>query len=252
MADFFPNSALKVFVTGGNSGLGKALAEAYYHRGAQVVIGGRDERALKETADQYPGMKSCLVDLARAESIASCAAWVRENFSGLNVLINNAGVQKVLKFDRPLDNAELLTEVQVNFSGLLLLTNALLPTLLGQEKAALINVGSGLAFVPLASTPVYCASKAAVHSFSVSLRHQLRTTGVRVIEIIPPKVTTNLHRDQEASGPGISVQDFIKQTLIGLHADRDEIYIGRAKLLYYLSRLAPAWIHRKMNSADPR
>ena len=252
MSDFFPNSSLKVFVTGGNSGLGKSLAEAYYRKGSIVIIGGRNQEALDAVAQECPGMATRLIDLSDRGSIRECADWLKAEHPDLNLLINNAGIQKVLKFDRELEEAELCAEVDVNFTGLLLLTNALLPTLLAQPKAGIINVTSGLAYVPLASTPVYCATKAALRSFSTSLRYQLRGTGVSVIEVIPPKVNTALHRDQEAEIPGMSVEDFLQQTLVGLNDGQEQIFVGRARYLRWLARLAPDWITNKINAADPR
>ena len=252
MSTFFPNSSLKVFITGGNSGLGKALAEAYYRKGSVVIIGGRNQKALDEVADQCPGMTTRFIDLSDRQSIAECAGWLKENHPDLNLLINNAGIQKVLKFDRELEEADLCAEMDVNFTGLLLLTNALLPTLLAQPEAGIVNVTSGLAYVPLASTPVYCATKAALRSFSASLRYQLRETGVRVIEVIPPKVDTALHRDQNVELPGLSVEKFIEETLVGLNKGREQIFVGRAGVLHWLSRLAPEWIMDKINSSDPR
>jgi uncharacterized oxidoreductase len=252
MSSFFPNSSLKVFITGGNSGLGRALAEAYYRKGSIVIIGGRNQEALEEVAEQCPGMATRLIDLSDRGSIRDCAAWLKGEHPDLNLLINNAGIQKILKFDRELEETELCAEVEVNFIGLLLLTNALLPTLLAQPKAGIINVTSGLAYVPLASTPVYCATKAALRSFSTSLRYQLRETGVSVIEVVPPKVNTALHRDQQAEIPGMSVDEFLQQTLVGLNKGQEQIFIGKARYLRWLARLAPEWITKKLNATDPR
>lgn len=253
MSDFFPCTELKVFITGGNSGLGKALAEAYYRKGSQVIIGGRNLEALERVADDCPGMTTREVDLSDRDSIAACATWLADAHPDLDILINNAGLQKILKFHAQLDDQELVAEIDVNLTALILLTNRVLPILLRRPRAAVINVGSGLGFVPLASTPIYCATKAAVHSFSRSLRYQLRETGVRVIEVIPPKVETNLHRLQEVELPqGLSVEDFVKQTLHGLNQNQERIFVGKASFLRWASRLAPNWIFRVLNSKDPR
>jgi uncharacterized oxidoreductase len=253
VSDFFPRSELKVFITGGNSGIGKALAEAYYRKGSQVIISGRNEQALKEVADLCPGMTIRVLDLTDRDAITECGAWLRDHHPDLDILINNAGIQKIVKFNHPLDRSDLLSEIDVNLIAPLLLTNEVLPVLLKRPRAAVINVSSGLAFVPLASTPVYCATKAAVHSFSVSLRHQLRDTEVSVIEVIPPKVETNLHRHQEVELPdGITLDEFLKQTLTGLNNGQDEIFVEKAKILYWASRFAPGWIFNLLNSKDPR
>jgi uncharacterized oxidoreductase len=253
VADFFPRSELKVFITGGNSGLGKALAEAYYRKGSQVIISGRNEQALQEVADQCPGLTIRVLDLADRDAIADCGVWLREHHPDLDVLINNAGIQKIVKFHERLDTTDLTSEIEVNLTALVLLTNEVLPILLKRPQGALINVSSALAFVPLAATPIYCATKAAVHSLSVSLRRQLARTGVRVIEVIPPKVATNLHRHQEVDLPdGLSVDAFLRQTLIGLSQGRDEIFIEKSRVLYWASRIAPNWILNILNSRDPR
>ena len=182
-----------ILITGGGSGLGRGFAEAFHKLGNQVVIAGRREDVLRETAEANAGMDWVRMDVADAASIAEATAEVVRRHGGLNVVMNNAGVQRYIDFTKVYDDAKALEEINTNILGLMRVTAALLPQLRGVPDAVVVNVSSGLAFVPLARYPVYCASKAFVHSFSISLRHQLKETGVRVVELAPPWVESGLH-----------------------------------------------------------
>lgn len=218
-----------------------------------VIIAGRREDELKRVADECPGMLTRPLDLGNRNSIRDCAAWLQAEHPDLNLLINNAGVQKVLDFRESIDESDLLTEIEVNFIGLVLLTNALLPILRRQSDSGVINIGSGLAYVPKVATPIYSATKAAVHSFSLSLREQLRSTSVSVVEVLPPLVKTNLHASQRVELPdGISVDDFVRETLVALNSGYEEIRVGKSRALFWGSRLVPKLFLRMINSKDPR
>ena len=182
-----------ILITGGGSGIGRGLAEGFHKLGNQVVIAGRRKQVLDETTAANPGMKSLLLNIEDAPVIGSFAAKATVEFPGLNVLINNAGIMRRenLLAQQP-DLADAESIVATNLLGPIRLTAALLPHLEKQPRAAIINVSSGLAFLPLAITPTYCATKAAIHSYSLSLRHQLRKTKVEVLELIPPYVATDL------------------------------------------------------------
>lgn len=239
-----------VFITGGNSGIGFGLAQAFHARGAHVILAGRNADALKSAAIHYPGMSVEVLDMADEKSIADCALRVAERYPNLTTVINNAGIQQILDFNGDqLPAADLIAkEVNTNLVGLIQLTAALLPVLKAQPSARLINMGSGLGFVPLSAAPVYSATKAAVHSFSVSLRHQLAKTSVKVIEIIPPVVTTNLHRGQSRKPPNaMSVDDFVRAVMRGLDAGRMEIPVGMAKALLLGQRILPNLFFRIIN-----
>jgi uncharacterized oxidoreductase len=182
-----------ILITGGGSGIGRGLAEAFHALGNQVVIAGRRKQALKETADANPGMKWLTVNIEDAAQIRDFAARAAAEFPVLNVLINNAGImrtEKLLAQQADLVDAESI--VATNLLGPIRLTAALLAHLQKQPHAAIMNVSSGLAFLPLVLTPTYCATKAAIHSYTLSLRYQLRTAGIEVLELIPPYVATNL------------------------------------------------------------
>ena len=182
-----------IMITGGGSGIGCGLAEAFHALGNQVVIAGRRKQALDETTTANPGMKSHTLDVQDPAAIRTFASQAAAEFPSLNVLINNAGImraEKLLAQQPDLADAEAI--VTTNLLGPIRLTAALLPLLQRQPSSTIVNVSSGLAFLPLALTPTYCATKAAMHSYSLSLRYQLRATTTEVLELIPPYVATDL------------------------------------------------------------
>jgi uncharacterized oxidoreductase len=182
-----------ILVTGGGSGIGRGLAEALHALGNKVVIAGRRKQALDETTAANPGMKSLMLDVEKREGICSFAAQVAASFPSLNVLINNAGIMRAEKLlDQQPDLADAEAIIATNLLGPIRLTAALLPHLQKQPSATIINVSSGLAFLPLAITPTYCATKAAIHSYTQSLRYQLKSTAIEVVELAPPYVATDL------------------------------------------------------------
>ena len=182
-----------ILITGGGSGIGRGLAEELHKLGNQVVIAGRRKHMLDETAAANPGMKSMTLDIESPAAIREFAVKAVANFPTLNVLINNAGIMRAEKFlDQQLDLADAESIVTTNLLGPIRLTGALLPHLLEQPHATIVNVSSGLAFVPLVFTPTYCATKAAIHSYTESLRYQLKSTSIEVLELIPPYVQTRL------------------------------------------------------------
>jgi len=182
-----------ILMTGGGSGIGRGLAESLHALGNQVIISGRRRQALDETTRVNPGMKSLTVDMQDAASIRALAARATSEFPTLNILINNAGImraEKLLAQQSDLADSEAI--VATNLLGPIRLSAALLPHLQKQTRATIMNVSSGLAFLPLALTPTYCATKAALHSYTLSLRYQLRNTNIEVLELIPPYVATDL------------------------------------------------------------
>lgn len=238
-----------VLVTGAGSGIGRGLAEAFAARCARVIAAGRTREPLDALAARRPGIEVEILDVADPAAVRACAARVAERHPGLTTLVNNAGIQRIIDFNAAPHPDEILAEeIDINLRGLIEVTNAFLP-LLGRQKAArLVQVGSGLGYVPLAAAPIYSATKAAVHAFTIALRHQLRASSVRVIEIIPPVVDTGLHRGQSRKPHrAMPLDAFVREAMAGLDAGRDEIPVGLAKVLRTGSRAAPGLFFRIIN-----
>ncbi len=182
-----------ILITGGGSGIGRGLAESFQAMGNQVIISGRRRQALENTTKANPGMKSVVMDVEDPASIRAVATQMAFEYPTLNVLINNAGIMREEDLrDQQDDLADAEAIVRTNLLGPIRLTAALMGRLQKQEHSAIVNISSGLAFVPLAMTPTYCATKAAIHSYTQSLRYQLRGTATEVVELIPPYVATEL------------------------------------------------------------
>jgi uncharacterized oxidoreductase len=182
-----------ILITGGGSGIGRGLAEAFHALGNKVIIAGRRRQALDETAAANPGMNSLTLDIEETANIRSFAAQVAKQYPALNVLINNAGIMRAERLQAQQDDlADAESTVTTNLLGPIRLTAALLPLLQKQPRSTIMNVSSGLAFVPIAFTPTYCATKAAIHSYTQSLRYQLQGSTIDVIELVPPYVATDL------------------------------------------------------------
>ena len=202
-----------ILITGGGSGIGRGLAEALHKLGNHVIVAGRRRHLLEETAAANPGMSSMIFDIELASGIRSFVPELLAAFPRLNVVINNAGIMRAEKLlEQPEDLADAESIVATNLLGPIRLTAALIPHFKQQPSAAIINVSSGLAFVPLTVTPTYCATKAAIHSYSQSLREQLKETKIEVLEIIPPYVQTDLMSG--ADDPrAMPLADFISETM---------------------------------------
>jgi uncharacterized oxidoreductase len=219
-----------ILITGGGSGIGRGLAEAFHKQGNQVIIAGRRQSVLDETTAANPGMKSLTLDIEDPAAIKAFAAKVVAGFPKLNVLINNAGIMKLENLaDDSLDLQAAESMITINVLGTMRLTAALLPTLKKQPSATIMTVSSGLAFMPLTLAPTYCATKAAIHSWSQSLRYQLRGTKIEVLEIAPPYVQTELGGPQQAADPrAMPLADYISETvaLIDAPPASGEILVG--------------------------
>jgi uncharacterized oxidoreductase len=226
-----------VFITGGTSGIGQGLAEAFHKLGNQVIISGRREERLKSVCAANPGMRHFVLEVRDPNSIARVAAEAIAAYPALNCVISNSGVQRNHNFgtDEPFDDLGMIEEMDTNVAGVIRVAAAFLPHLKKVQNAVLANVSSGLAFVPLARFPVYCATKAAVHSFTMSLRQQLRGSGVKVIEIIPPYVATELGGAGKQPPPGapqpMPLDAFIAETMKELATDADEVAVENARNL---------------------
>jgi len=204
-----------ILITGGGSGIGRGLAEAFHTLGNTVIVAGRRRQVLEETTSANPGMRSAQLDIESAKSIRAFAATMAKEYPALNVVIHNAGIMRP---ENLLEQAEELRDVEAiittNLLGPIRLTAALLPQLKRQPAATIMTVSSGLAYLPMALTPTYCATKAAIHSYSMTLRYQLRGTKVDVLELVPPYVQTELMGSRQANDPrAMPLKDYIAETM---------------------------------------
>jgi uncharacterized oxidoreductase len=206
-----------ILITGGGSGIGRGLAEAFHQRGNQVIIAGRRQEMLDEVANANPGIATALLDVTDTADIDRFSRQMKSEYPSLNVVIHNAGIMRAEDWTAAtVDTATAHATIMTNLVAPIMLTAALLPLLRKQAQSTVVTVSSGLAFVPLALAPTYCATKAAIHSFSESLRHQLKDTSVDVIEIAPPYVQTELMSAQQATDPNaMPLQAFIDE-VVGL------------------------------------
>jgi uncharacterized oxidoreductase len=241
-------------ITGGGTGIGYALAERFVEERCEVIVCGRRKSKLQAAKRQLPTVHVKRCDVAVESQRKSLLKWATTNFPDLNILVNNAGIQRKWDFTSP-KIANPLTlkddEVTINLASQIRLCALFTPKLMKREKAAILNVSSGLAFVPIATMPAYCATKAAIHSFTTSLRHQLRGTSVRVFEAAPPTTDTDLDAsfagEEERAYRGISPQEVARGIIEGMKADREEIIIGQALGLYQAALQDPKAIFAKLN-----
>lgn len=219
-----------VFIPGATSGIGLGLALRLQAKGNTVIVGGRRTELLERIAAEHPGIATVVIDTSDPASIVAARDQVAERFPALDTLVTMAGIMEVedLREAASLDVAE--RTVQVNLLGPIRLVNAFLPGLLEQPRATIMTVTSGLAYVPLPITPTYNATKAAVHSYTESLRVQLSDSKVHVVELVPPAVRTALMNQQE-SEIAMPLEDFLDEVMSLLEADpaAGQILVERVK-----------------------
>jgi uncharacterized oxidoreductase len=223
-----------ILITGATSGIGLGLAQRLDAQGHRLILTGRRQALLDQATAAHPGMTGYQNDITDPAQIADLAARLAKDHPDLSTVILNAGImqpERLVTDQTPLTVAE--DTIATNLLGPIRLTHALMPHLLAQSKAAIITVSSGLAFVPLALTPTYSATKAAIHSWTQSLRFQLAATSVRVHELAPPGVQTDLMPGHRTSPHAMPFDDFIDEVMTILNHDPqpDEILVERVKPL---------------------
>jgi len=217
-----------IVITGGGTGIGRGLAEALHKLGNKVIISGRRKEHLDATTKANPGMDSIELDILDPANIASVAKKLISDYPALNVLINNAGIMLIDDAAGKIDDQLLTSTITTNLLGPIRLTSALIEHLKKQPKATIIYNTSALAFVPLALTAVYSATKAALHSYVLSQRHKLKGTSVNILEIAPPWVQTDLLNSKEEAR-AMPLKNFIEETMKVLGTDAEEVLVEQAK-----------------------
>ncbi|MDB5197880.1 MAG: cytochrome [Flaviaesturariibacter sp.] len=222
-----------VLITGGTSGIGLAFAQEFVKNGSTVIICGRRQERLADISQQFQGIITRVCDITKAEDREALADWAITEYPDLNILINNAGVQFLSDLRQPIDLDKVRQETETNFIAPIHLASLFSAHLTTKKEAAIINISSGLAFVPIAFMAVYCATKAAIHSLTLSLRYQLKESNVKVFEIAPPAVDTELghdrREDKTQSHGGMPVAEFIAAAMEAIENDQLEAPIGTAK-----------------------
>jgi len=235
-----------ILITGGATGIGLALAERFLKSGSEILVCGRREEKLLELRRKHPAIKTRVCDVALETDRVALCEWAVSESPALNVLVNNAGIQRRVNLAEEKHWEAVEEEIVINLHAPVHLTMLFLPHLMKQKEPAILNVTSGLSFVPLAGAPVYSATKAALHSFTLSLRHQLTGSPVEVIEIIPPAVDTDL------GGPGlhtygVPVGEFADHVMERLKGGAREIAYGFSEQSSHASRAELDAIFERLN-----
>ena len=239
-----------ILITGGTSGIGLELAKQLLERGNTVLVTGRDPEKLEAARQSLPGLHTFQSDVSDPGAIKTLCGTVLAQFPMLDALINNAGIMRNLNLNQDRVLTDATREIEINLSGPIQMIQQFLPHFKTRPEALIVNVSSGLAFVPLSLSPVYCAAKAGLHSYTQSLRAQLAGTHVQVIELASPGVETPLFRGEFAAEmQGQKAMDpvvLVNQALVGIEADKLEIRPGLSNVLKTMSRVAPQFMFAQM------
>ena len=239
-----------ILITGGSAGIGLAFARKFLELGNEVIVTGRRQEVLEAVKSQNPELHTIQSDIADPAQVAALAARVKAEFPRLDVLMNNAGIGIPKNLREPAtDLAGVTTEMDVNVGGVIRMTSALID-ILTANKGTVINVSSVLAFAPVPALPIYSATKAAVHSYTQSLRFQLEDTGVEVIELMPPAVQTDMTSEFPEEIGMITTDELVKLTFAALKAGTLEIRPGQSNQVAFMRRLAPNLINRQLWKAS--
>src|SRR6202047_1813804 len=246
-----------ILITGGGSGIGYELTKQLTALGNTILITGRNQAQMDRAKAAFPKIHTFRSDVSDPKAIATLYEEVTKQFPELNILINNAGIMRKINIHDKAGSLEDITrEIEINLSGPIRMVKQFLPHLKTKSEAAIMNVSSGLAFVPLPISPVYCATKAGLHSFTESLRVQLKNTKVKVFELAPPATQTGLlgaFNSEDMKGVSImKLEDMVKVAVKGMQTDRFEIRPGQANQLKMMSRIAPGFILKQMSRSVDR
>ena len=241
-----------ILITGGTSGIGLELASKLLTLGNTVIVTGRDQKKLDEVKNRFPSIHILKSDVSKQEEIETLYKVVVKQFPNLNFLINNAGIVQELDFkNKEMDLNKISSEIAINFTGSIQMVSLFSKHLQNRKESAILNISSALAFVPVAMTPVYSATKAGMHSFSQSLRIQLKGTSVKVFEVAPPVIKTplmdNLGYDHVKGSNPMNTEDLVEIIIKNLKDDNFEILPGQSKILKLISRIAPNFAVNNLN-----
>lgn len=233
-----------ILITGGTSGIGFETAKQLLARKNTVLITGRDPQKLRAAQSKLAGVQVFESDVSKPAQIEALRERVLAQFPALDTLINNAGIMRNLNMNQERPLTDVTSELDINLSGPVQMVQEFLPHLMSRRNALLVNVSSGLAFVPFPLSPIYSAAKAGLHAFTRCLRVQLKGSNVTVVELAPPGVETKLFRDEfekEMKGQkGMAVDALVAKAIAAIESGNTEIRPGLSNVLYVLSRLAPA------------
>jgi len=239
-----------ILITGGTSGIGLELAKQLHGRGNTVIVTGRDQEKLAAVGRALVGVHTIQSDVSDPGAIAALYDTVIAQFPALDTLVNNAGIMRNLNLNQDRDLHDVTREIEINLSGPVRMVQRFLPHLKTRDHALILNISSGLAFIPFPLSPVYSATKAAIHAFTQVLRLQLEGTGVTVIELAPPPVETPLLRgefEEEMRGQkGMATEVLVRRTIAGIEAGRLEIRPGLSNVLKTMSRIAPQFMFNQI------
>jgi len=242
-----------VLITGGATGIGYAMAEYFLEEGNEVIICGRRKEKLLKAQQKHPDFHVKVCDIAEAKDRETLLNWISSSFNNLNILVNNAGIQRDIDFTKGI--SEFLdgeNEIRINLEAPIILSGMFIPILAGKKNAAIINISSGLGFVPAACMPVYSASKAGLHAYTMALRYQLLKSGIKVFEIVPPAVDTELNPEGRAGRgnykAGLKPREFVAAVMKGFKNDVFEIGYGMTEGHIKASREELDRSFQRMNS----
>lgn len=246
-----------ILITGGSSGIGLEMASEFLKKNNKVIVTGRNAEKLQQVKDELKDIITIKSDVSNPQEIKALYQQVEKEYPELNILINNAGIMSTINLqDHKLSDNDLTKELDINLRGTILMNDAFLPLLKGKDNAATVTVSSGLAFTPLPITPIYCASKAALHSYSISLRAQLKNTSVKVFELAPPATATELlsqfHDDDMKGSTPMPLKNMVADFLKGFAKDKYEICPGQSSQLKFMSRFFPSLIHGMLSKPVDR